>query len=327
MALILGTARDNVDGVGRTVWGTIDEDGQDPSVLPLTAEADPSATSACWSATTRPIAGYIDRISVQPVTGYTPSSTFTLTIADAYGSSWTYAAIPTAGDTNILDNSWRDAVRGPITLSIDDMGARKRVEITIFIGSQAIGPISHTHTDLDMPIWYPPASGDYTTGLFNRIHGTGGTATADRLYAVPCVLPVGASYSGMTAHVDTGNAGANARIGVYADNGSGLPGALIAEAAAFTPTATAHHDVSFAANQTLGPGLVWLGLVTDDAVVIWERTFSESCYNIRAVQSGGNLVFCLLVYVAHVYAALPDPFGSATYLDWTVPWRLGLIAA
>lgn len=139
MALIYGADQDRTEGAGHTVWGIVREDGQDPSVLPITAEADPSATAPCWSATTQGIQGYIDRISVQPVAGFTPDNTFTLTITDAYGSSWSYAGIPTTGNTNILAaNNRRDIpIHGPLTLDIDDMGARDRVVITLYIIAEA----------------------------------------------------------------------------------------------------------------------------------------------------------------------------------------------
>ncbi len=184
-----------------------------------------------------------------------------------------------------------------------------------------------TIQDLLLDIWRPPATGDYTTGMYNTIHTSGGTMVADRLYAIPCVLPIRSSYSDVSISVATGQAGANARMGVYADNGVGRPGALIEDAGTFTPTAAAFYDVAFAADLALGAGLVWLALVTDNASVSWGRTNRNTVFSIRTFQSAGVYPETSQVYVAHAFGALPDPFGSAMLHGWVSPYRLVLKGA
>ncbi len=176
-------------------------------------------------------------------------------------------------------------------------------------------------------IWHPPAVGEYTTGMYNHLQAVGATASANRLYAIPCVLPVRSSYSDISVHVDVGNAGASARMGVYADNGSLRPGALIEDVGVFAPTAAAFHDVSFAADLALGTGIVWLALVTDDAVVQWERSSSEPVFSIRIQRSGTDYKWVAYCWVAHAFGALPADFGSPTCVQGDRPWRLVLKGA
>ncbi len=175
-------------------------------------------------------------------------------------------------------------------------------------------------------IWQPPQTGEYTTGLLNARQSSSGTMTADTLWAVPCVLPTAGSYSDMRIRVDTGNAGANARLGVYADDGSGSPGALIEEAGTFTPTAAAFYEVDFAAPRILGPGLLWLAMLTDDAVVSWEKS-QIGLYAVNVKENGTNMDHVAMISRVFSYAALPDPFGTPVRTGIRQPIRVVLKAA
>ena len=176
-------------------------------------------------------------------------------------------------------------------------------------------------------IWRPPASGVYTGGLFTGYATSAGITAADFLYAIPCALPLPALYGHVSVRVDTGIGGSNARLGVYADN-SGTPGALIEDAGTFTPTAAGFYDVAFAAPRAIGPGMVWLALVTDTTTVQWERTHSIGGYAQWATQSGTNLLgIRMIVRGSFAYAALPDPFGGSPSFSTSTAFRIQLKAA
>jgi hypothetical protein len=183
-----------------------------------------------------------------------------------------------------------------------------------------------TVSNLLLDIWRPPETGEYTTGLLNGANAAGATAVADRLYAVPCVLPQRGTFSAIMIHADTGGLGANARMGVY-DDDYGNPGDLVIDAGAFTPTAAAFYELTFGSSLTLGPGIVWLTLVTDDAVVAWERSSSTSALSLAIVQSGADSAPVNMVYRSFALAELPDSFGEATRTLVGSPYRILLKGA
>jgi hypothetical protein len=93
------------------------------------------------------------------------------------------------------------------------------------------------------------------------VAGTSTSAVvANTVFYLPHYLP-GATVNRIGIEVTTGAAGA-ARLGFYADDGAGLPGALILDAGTVDTTSNANVEASFTA-RTLPNGIVWAAVVFD----------------------------------------------------------------
>ncbi|MFH1419451.1 MAG: hypothetical protein ABII12_14340 [Planctomycetota bacterium] len=187
-----------------------------------------------------------------------------------------------------------------------------------------------TVNNLLLDIWRPPEAGEYTTGLFNALRGTYFGPTADTLYAVPCILPRQSAYSAIGIRVDSGTAGKHARLGIYADD-DGNPGALIIDAGAFEADPTGFFELAFGSNVILGPGLIWLALLTDgiaESAPLYDQTAVFSSWSICLVQSGSDYISVYMVTASWSYSALPSVFGAPNRtLANVAPFRIVLKGA
>jgi len=153
--------------------------------------------------------------------------------------------------------------------------------------------------------------GNYHMGVSfgDTLIGSTQVLVPNRLYATPIILPVTATYDRIAINISTAEAGTNARLGIYADNGAGEPGALVLDAGTVSLAAVA--VVTIVINQQLSAGLYWVVVVANSTTAALYRA------TIRAWStSGASSAFYAAAgrYVAHTYGALPDPFGTAT--EW-----------
>lgn len=88
-----------------------------------------------------------------------------------------------------------------------------------------------------------------------------GTPTAGQLALAPFDLSRMAVLTSVVAEVTTaGSAGAVVRLGIYADNGSGLwPDALILDAGTIDASTVGNKEITLAAAKALPPGRYWVG--------------------------------------------------------------------
>jgi len=85
---------------------------------------------------------------------------------------------------------------------------------------------------------------------------------ASTLYAVPFQVPNNISLASLGISTTTGQTGGACHLGVYEDNGSGYPGALIVDSGAITGmTATAINSASLSPKPSLIPSTVWLASI------------------------------------------------------------------
>jgi hypothetical protein len=93
--------------------------------------------------------------------------------------------------------------------------------------------------------------------------------TAGDLYCMPVVLPYDSvTLQALGLDVTTaGSAGSVARMGIFADDGTGYPGALVAgsEVSGIVTTATGFKSGTLAAPLTIRGGFYWFGLVAQTA--------------------------------------------------------------
>lgn len=154
-----------------------------------------------------------------------------------------------------------------------------------------------------------PTTGQYLRSQFcNFFFNGGGPASAGDMFASPVLIPAPHTYVGIAVQVWTGTASSVVRLGAYADNGNGGPGALLAD---YGTVATATNGLkSITISQALTPGLVWLVCVPQTAVA----TFI--CYSIANFAGSGPMNIGMSSstfntsgnywYVASVTAGLPS---------------------
>lgn len=155
-------------------------------------------------------------------------------------------------------------------------------------------------------------SGDFTAGLFGVPDYFGSVFLHDYMWAVPCVLPYRITVSHLRVRVDTGQAGAKAMMGLYASNASKTgPGSLLAATSEFTPTASAHYQVTLSSNQTIGPGIYWLAYTTDTASITLERAYLGSLFVWKHLESGtGNKGVSHVKYTRAYDSSMPTTFDA-----------------
>ncbi len=178
-------------------------------------------------------------------------------------------------------------------------------------------------------LWQTPQPGVgiiWVAGQWYSCHAnTGGVGVAqvqNTGYAAPFLVGRTHTFAAMGIAVQTGVGGTTARLGIYADNGSNYPGALVLDAGAVS-TAVAT-TVTVAISQSLPPGIYWLVMVPLGAA----GAVQNACWGIgSAVQrpttqlavlgfSGANGTQPNIGYslAALTTGGLPNPFGAGATL-------------
>lgn len=153
------------------------------------------------------------------------------------------------------------------------------------------------------------ANARYNNGLAVVSTSTTTAIVINSLRAYPINIPRVMSIDRIAVHITTGTTG-NIRLGIYNDNGSGLPGTLALDSGnmAITGTGVLTATVSI----TLQPGVYWLAYVTDTANTLAGFAASGPFLNVLGFGSASfNAGIGNMVLVAHTFGALPDPFGAA----------------
>lgn len=143
------------------------------------------------------------------------------------------------------------------------------------------------------------------------------------LFAYPFIVPVSQSFDRMIIEVTTACANGEARTGIYEDDGSVYPGALVVSSAAIDCTVNGFKPQVIA--ETLTAGLYWLVINHDgDADVVfraidYNQTFPIGYYAILGHDENNFVTQGDIFWsVAWAYGALPDPFpGGASRIGNT----------
>ncbi len=116
----------------------------------------------------------------------------------------------------------------------------------------------------------------------------------------------------------TGNTGAVARIGIYADNGSCYPGALVLDSGELSMVGTAPFIREATIDVKLRPGLYWLcvitGVATGTQVQAIPVASAVGILGIDATLSGTSL---LGFAATQTYGALPPTYPEGAG-DWSL---------
>lgn len=141
-------------------------------------------------------------------------------------------------------------VTAPTVVSSDSSTA---VATTAWVKAQGYTTVATPNLGVRAGRWYGPAASV----------GSAGPATG-RLYALPFFLPVPATPKALAIGVAASSASAASfRLGIYADNGGGLPGALLYDSGTLTIAAGAAgaQQGPAIAGLSLAPGWYWLASI------------------------------------------------------------------
>jgi hypothetical protein len=196
-------------------------------------------------------------------------------------------------------------------------------------GTKAAGKVAKIQNDGSVA-WDTDASGGgggggpvlpYRTGFwyYALSHVTLSTTTIgpviNRLYAVPFVVQETKAFDRIACEVTgTGGAGCIGRMGIYADNGDGYPGALLVNAGSADLNTSGIRELTI--NQSLSPGVVWLAFVEQVTDAVQVRGWSPVSANGSAPPIGrtdGSVtgIYQLSYCAAGSSGVLPDPFPSS----------------
>lgn len=122
----------------------------------------------------------------------------------------------------------------------------------------------------------------------------------------PLYLGGDATFDRIACRVQTAVAGSTVRLGIYADNGSGRPGALILDAG--TVDAATDGVKEIVISQSLAAGLYWVGSVSQGGAPNLSSSPAQSAPP-TATNNAGNALYRLTggYYKNGVAGALPDP--------------------
>lgn len=196
--------------------------------------------------------------------------------------------------------------------------AKLKGDVTLSQGTN----ITLTQTGQDIAIAAAGGSADGTF-LKYRIYGTtpnrwhtshigngqsNTVMTANTMDAIPFATSQAITLDRIGIYVTTGVANTNARLGIYSDNGSYYPGALLLDAGTVS-TATSSTVVTITISQVLSANsLYWLVANYEGAPTI--KSLNTSFQGVFG-WNNGLLASQQGYQVTRTYSALPDPFTAS----------------
>lgn len=112
----------------------------------------------------------------------------------------------------------------------------------------------------------PALSGNYFYPVSGASNGTSNTLGNNTLRLVPFYLPVATTITKLGAEVTaTGDAGSKVRLGLYADNGSMYPGALLVDAGQIAGDSATVQEITLGTPLALAAGWYWIGAAVQAA--------------------------------------------------------------
>lgn len=137
----------------------------------------------------------------------------------------------------------------------------------------------------------PLAAGQYFYPVSPFLTGTSATLGNGNLRLVPWVVTRATTIDRLAAEVTVvGDAASVLRLGIYSDNGAGLPSALLLDAGTIAGNSAAVQQVTIS-STTLQPGVYWLGAVVQGVTTTQPtvRTISTSMNPAIAIPLGNTL--------------------------------------
>lgn len=185
-------------------------------------------------------------------------------------------------------------------------------------------PTSRTLAGLDLSVNRLASALNIALGIAppyqsGRLYGTASNyttttvapLTANTFRAQPVLIKRSVTINALVAEVTTVGS-FNFRLGIYADNGSGYPGSLIAQTAELDGSTPAAPSLrTGAVSATLTPGLYWLVIVTAGSITF--RADANGAWPIELLgmdNSSQATIRQPYLLVAFTYASLPSTFTA-----------------
>ena len=142
-----------------------------------------------------------------------------------------------------------------------------------------------------------------------------GTLVQNTIYAVPFYVPVTTTFTKI-AVVTVGTASAQVRLGIYNDNGSGVPDTLILDAGSIATATSGFKTITI--SQSLTPGWYWLACAMQGAAGSINNITGPLAY-LPTANGYTSVTYAGYKGSASVSAGLPNPWGSTYTLATPVP--------
>jgi hypothetical protein len=175
----------------------------------------------------------------------------------------------------------------------------------------------------------PLTSGHYYFPLSGSTTGTSAALGNGVLRLAPVMIYTAVSITRLAGEVTVvGDAGSKLRLGIYADNGSTYPGALVLDAGVIAGDSATVQELTI--SQSLAPGLYWFGGAVQIVTTTQPTVRVCNAPPIVAISGGTSLPAAgagLLGFTqSSVTGALPSNFSTTVATTFNVP-RLIMKAA
>ena len=145
---------------------------------------------------------------------------------------------------------------------------------------------------------------------------------ANRLYGGLFILARDMTFDRIGINVTAGGGGSTkARLGIYNEGENLAPGSLLLDAGEIAVDSTGVKTIVI--DQSLTKGIYFVAIVSDGTPSYYMGLISHTAFCQLGVVSTNLASIYDYWYIAHSYAALPNPFGTGT-LIYNLPIRLYL---
>lgn len=158
-------------------------------------------------------------------------------------------------------------------------------------------------------------------GYSNGTAATNSTVASATLYALPFMVNKTSTVTTMESDIETNVVG-NAEIGIYADNGNGLPGALVLDAGNFSTNSLGTRTIT-GLSTVLTPGQYWAAIVYSAAPGV--KAFPNNGL-IPTLGMAGTInaasTNAAMVTMSQAYGALPSNFSTTPTYATSAPFPI-----
>lgn len=163
-------------------------------------------------------------------------------------------------------------------------------------------------------------------GCSNGAVATNSTAVANTMYAEPFQVTRAATAISISSDVEaTGGTGSTAELGIYADNGNGLPGSLVIDAGAITTVGLGTHALTI--SQALPAGQYFAVILYSAAPSIKGLPTNGTwpCMGVAGTIGVGTPNNGAEVTASQTFGALPGTFSTTPSYPTSPPYPIILV--
>lgn len=232
---------------------------------------------------------------------------------------------PHASATSLEKTAMKGAVSGYAGLAADakvpaaQLGSGTPSATTFLRGDKTYAIPSAGNVGTDLSYYRHYGTSTYEAWYTSPKAGTAlaGTAlTANRLYAMPFVVPKGITIDQIAVYVSTLST-TTARLGIYNDNGNCYPGTLLLDAGTIDVTSTGAKKVAI--SQALSANtLYWLVIVCAATPAIYCIPVA-AVINVLGTSNALGTAQNAGLYAAQAYGVLPGTFPASPTMITAAP--------